>query len=255
MFRGVLIVVVTLIWKSVAMCDDAATASSNDIKGSVNRMVIYFEDGGSYNLQDLKFPRPKDVNITANDAVACKGTMADYLQPSYLSGSLPDKKVNFGKGVNSACMLEVVNRGTTNDYSLLGQELGLLSRESQTNRIPILCYENCPVFIDQTKKLNALSDLVFQEPHIITIASAKDNLLQATGSTPFYVGFKDLTLSGSAANAQNVIWRFAEKGISFSAGGVQYTSSKEGAEIRFTKDGPALTDITAQEKSQVSTKK
>jgi len=41
--------------------------------------------------------------------------------------------------------------------------------------------------------------------------------------------------------------QFAKKGISFTAAGNKYVSQKEGAEIRFTKDGIKLDGVAASQ--------
>jgi len=262
--RRAAIIAFVLSWSTFAFCDDdiptsvkavakanivtnsiQQTGGNSRVKASISSLMIYFDNNGSFNLQDMSFPNPREVNITANDESNCEGTANDYEQPSYLSGKMPDNPVQFGPNGNSGHAMTIEMLGNSTEYSLFSQEVGLLSRDSRTMKIPILSYIGCPIVINQAKKLSVLTDLAFKDTHILNIISAKNNILQTTNSTPFYVELNNLKISGSAATAQNVIWRFVEKGISFAAGGVQYTASKEGAEIHFTQNGLALIDVEA----------
>jgi FKBP-type peptidyl-prolyl cis-trans isomerase FklB len=206
--------------------------------------VVYFDIGGAFNLQEISLAKPCVQWISANEGPLTKGALSEYIKPAYFSGELPDKTVEFGENVRIGNILSVEIAGQVKKCPLVTQEVGILSKDNLTIRIPILAYENCPIFVDPDSDLLVLNDLALKEPFTLRIISAKENVLQISGKVPFILGLAQQNILGLAANAQNCTWIFANKGISFSAGGKVYTSQRAGSEIHFKKEGIECDSIT-----------
>jgi hypothetical protein len=224
--------------------DGTSQSVKTGVKVTATSFVVYFESGNAVNLQEISLSKPCIQWVSANEGSSAKGALPEYVKPAYLSGELPDKTVEFGENVRKGNVLSVEIAGQVKKCPLVTQEVGILSKGNQTTRIPILSYEDCPIFVDPSRDLVVLDDLAFKETFILKILGAEENVLQTSGRVPFPLGLAHQEILGLAANAQNCIWMFSDKGISFSAGGKKYTSQKEGAEICFTKEGIKCKDVT-----------
>lgn len=226
---------------------DDTPKKEEGVKVTAASFVVYLEIGNAFNLQEMSLGKPCVQWVSANEGPSARGVLADYVKPRYLSGELPDKTVKFGENVRKEHVLSAEIKGQVKQCPLVTQDVGILSKQDKTTRIPVLGYEACPIFVDPNRDLVVLDDLAFKKSFVLNIVAAKDNVLQTSGNVPFPLGLADLKILGTAANAQNCIWRFADKGISFSAGGKKYASQRKGGEIRFTKDGIKLDGVTVSQ--------
>ena len=155
----------------------------------------------------------------------------------------PAARVTFGDNTQEDITVTATVRGATNVCPFVYQDVAYVLNEQgeRGGRIPIFGYQDCPFTIDGP--IQVTDGFEMREEFIIEIESASGSLLWVSPKSARPLGVTGALLAAGYEMFINTTWVFTSQGTEFVAGGKKYTTAKDGATVKFTRNGVVLDGI------------